>query len=140
MKDQHFKMTDVMIEHDPTALDWAICQNTRKLVEMSGDFSVNSIAANAMLAFIGHACETESGDILMYSVDAYNGDEDTCIFITNRCENPQLRDRAVIPNHRYVLFVNAGEVYELHYVSGTKVPNALPGMAFQMLDKDPTHL
>ena len=140
MKDQHFRMTDAMIMHNPTELDWAICKNVRKLVEMSGDFSINTIAAKAMLAFTGHACETESGDILMYSVDAYGGDEDECIFVTNRCENPQLRNRGIIPNHRYVIFCNEGETYDLHYVSGSKVPNALPGIVFQMLDKDPTHL
>ncbi len=136
MKDRHFTITDSMIYHNPNALDWSICQNTRQLVQMSEDFGAERIAASAMIAFIGHACETEEGDILMYSVDA-NDREDTCIFVSNHCPNPILRDRKVVPNHRYVIFRNAGDLYELHYVTGTKVSHVIPGITFEMMYPDP---
>lgn len=140
MKNQHFSMADIMITGNPTALDWAICQNVKKLVNRSGDFSENAIAARAMLAFTGHACETSVNDVLMYSVDAHDGDEDSQIFITNGTANPLLRSRKIIPNHRYVVFVNNGATYDLHYVSGSKVPQALPGYVFEMGDHDPSML
>lgn len=138
MKDQHFTVSVTMVKGDPTVLDWSICQTVKKLVSMSGDFGENAIAARAMLAFIGHACETGNGDVLMFSVDAHDGDEDSQIFITNGTANPLLRNRKIIPNHRYVIFKNCGILYDLHYVSGSKVPQALPGYAFEMGDRDPS--
>ena len=135
MQGRHFSMTDAMIYGNPSALDWAICQNVRKLVQTSGDFAENSTPARTMLAFIGHACETSEGGVLMYSVDAKD-DEDTCIFITNPLENPMLRDRKIIPNHRYVIFCNNGSSYNLHYVSGNNVTQALPGLVFEIGDPD----
>ena len=138
MQGRHFSMTDAMIYGSPSTLDWAICQNVRKLVEASGDFGENSIAARTMLAFIGHACETSEGDVLMYSVDAHDGDEDTCVFITSTTANPMLRNRKIIPNRRYVIFRNNGSSYNLHYVSGNNVTQALPGFVFEIGDRDPS--
>ena len=48
MQGRHFSMTDAMIYGNPSALDWAICQNVRKLVQTSGDFAENSMAARPM--------------------------------------------------------------------------------------------
>ncbi|MCM1214068.1 MAG: hypothetical protein NC548_06060 [Lachnospiraceae bacterium] len=140
MENRHFIITDTMTHNTNGELDWSIAENTRKLVQMSEDFSAEYIAAQTMCAFIGHACETSEGDVLMYCVDSNGQDEDTCIFITNRCANPLLRDRRIIPNHRYVIFKNIGKLYELHYVKGTKVPQAIPGIGFEFTDKDPQKL
>lgn len=51
-----------------------------------------------------------------------------------------LRNRKIIPNHRYVIFRNNGSSYNLHYVSGNNVTQALPGFVFEIGDRDPSML